>query len=401
MTRTNAVPVGRVLLPVLVGLLGAWGCVRFDTEEEAYCQRNPATCGTPSSDAGTTPPAPVERVSARGQFSLALRSDGSVWAWGQNEKGQLGDADASVHKSPIRVNPLGGVSQVAAGFSHSLALRAGKVWFWGERASGAVQLPPVEVSGLSGITAIAAGNAHSLALDPSKSVWIWGRHGATINGDTPRLVEGLPRIQAIAAGNAHSLALGEDGSVWAWGNNELGQLGVDTPLESDTPVKVAGLPATIEFIAGGGGHSLARDSTGAVWAWGNNNHGQLGDGTIGGKRSTPERVAGVSDITDVAAGYEHSLALTRDNDIQAWGRDSAGQLGNDAEQYNPTSQDRALPVKTYGLTRVTSLSAGYSHSLAILNGGLLFAWGSNQGERLGVGQAGDTIGTPRPVTFLP
>ncbi|NMC00696.1 MAG: hypothetical protein GYA35_10490, partial [Thermoanaerobaculaceae bacterium] len=203
--------------------------------------------------------------------SLALKSDGTVWAWGHNNYGQLGDGTTTD------------------------------------------RLTPVQVQNLTNIVAIAGGSSHSLALKSDGTVWAWGYNnygqlgdGTTTNRLTPIQVQNLTNIVAITGGGSHSLALKSDGTVWAWGYNRYGQLGDGTTTNRYVPIQVQNLTNVIA-IAGGGSHSLALKSDGTVWAWGRNNYGQLGDGTTTA-RNTPVQVQNIANVNSVAAGNSHSFA---------------------------------------------------------------------------------------------
>jgi alpha-tubulin suppressor-like RCC1 family protein len=264
---------------------------------------------------------------------LALPSTGSVLAWGYNNDGELGNGTTTSSTTPVAVSlPVGTtVTAIAAGGVDSLALTStGSVLAWGEavlgNGSNTGSTTPVAVSLPAGttVTAIAAGYDHSLALTSTGSVLAWGDNaagelgnGTTGSGATPVAVS-LPAgttITAIAAGSEHSLALTSTGSVLAWGNNSEGVLGNGTKTNSSTPIAVA-LPAgtTVTAIATGSeySHSLALTSTGSVLAWGNNDYGELGNGTTTSS-TTPVAVtlpAGTT-VTAIAADDFSSLALTR------------------------------------------------------------------------------------------
>ena len=227
---------------------------------------------------------------------------------------------------------------------------------------------PIHLPTLTGITVVSAGAGHSVALKNDGSVWTWGdnRVGELGNGivggvnPTPAQVPGLTGVTAIATFGAHTLALKADGTVWAWGDNHAGQLGHGTVGgNSPVPVQVIGLSAMIHVIAGGI-HSLALGSDGLVRAWGDNNFGQLGDGTFT-TRSTPVFVGGgLSQVSVVAAGGAHSLAMKVDGTAWAWGNNTSGQLGTG----NFTT--RPLPTAISGLTGGLFLAGGGAHSLAIV-----------------------------------
>ncbi|EPX58144.1 BNR repeat domain protein [Cystobacter fuscus DSM 2262] len=393
MKRMSSSTRRQALLLTLAGLITSSGCMDFTQAQEEYCQRHPQICPPPPG--GGPAPSPetgaVSQVSSRGQHTLALRTDGSVWAWGRNDAAQLGDETVVNRSAPTRVAGLSGVQSVASGYFQSLALGGdGSVWAWGLTNSSDIQMTPAKLPELSDIIAISAGTFHSLALQQSGSVWFWGEL-LDQSSDTPVLVEGLSGITTIAAGNSHSLALDKSGVVWAWGDNTLGQLGNGTQDESTTPVKVQGLP-TIKLIAAGGAHSLALDTENRVWTWGSNDEGQLGNGNKGGLRTLPIQVLNLKDVKQLAAGIRHSLALTNDGNVMAWGSDSAGQLGDDL-----SLKEQLSPVETSSLTNVIAISAGHSHSLALLSNGALFAWGSNSYGQLG--GSTPTMPIPLPVMF--
>ncbi len=319
-------------------------------------------------------------------YSLALKSDGTVWAWGNGPFGQIsGDGTPSKTSTPVQVIGLSSVTAIAAGYGHCLALKSdGTVWAWGYNGYGQVGngtlsniSPLVQVMGLGGVTAIAARGYHSMALKSDGTVWAWGLdasgqlgNGTTIDlwFSTPVQVVGLSGVTAIASGSLHSLALKSDGTVWAWGNNGLGQLGNGTITTSyylfDTPAQVVGLSG-VTAIAGGSLHSLALKTDGAVWAWGGNSHGQLGNGMFSDS-GTPVQVIGLSSVRAIAAGWDHSLALKTDGTLQAWGWNFSGQLGNGTFTRDPP-YGISLPAPVIGLSGVMAISGANVHSLALVD----------------------------------
>ena len=188
-----------------------------------------------------TGPTGVVALAAGGEHSLAVQSDGTVLAWGANFSGQLGDGTTDERTSPVAVAGLTDVVALAAGYAHTLALKSddGTVLAWGENFSGQLgdgttngRLTPVPVAGLTDVVAVAAGDSHSLALKSDGSAWAWGANysgqlgDGTTNDQTLAVpVATLTDVVAIAAGESHSLALRSDGSGWAWGANYSGQLG--------------------------------------------------------------------------------------------------------------------------------------------------------------------------------
>ena len=347
----------------------------------------------------------VVAVADGGYHSLALRSDGSVVAWGDNVAGGLGDGTLTNRATPVPVKGVGGagtltgVVAIAGGGYDSLALRSdGSVVAWGDNDSGelgdgtlinrATPVPVKDVGGagtLTGVVAIAASYEESIALRADGTVVAWGNYpgDGTPNRLTPVEVSGvggvgnLSGVVAVAAGYNSSLALRADGTVVAWGDNTYGELGNGTTTKSLTPVQVEGPAGTgtlsgIASLAAGLQDSLALRSDGSVLAWGYNGHGELGDGTTTNS-STPVQVLGIggsgplTGVMAIRGGESHNLALRAGGSVVAWGNNSVGELGNG------TTSSSATPVPVLGigggtaLTAVVALAAGsYSeHSLAI------------------------------------
>ena len=188
-------------------------------------------------------------------------------------------------------------------------------------------------------------------------------------------VAGLADITALAAGDSHALALDASGNVWAWGDDSRGQLGRGSVLSSTVPTLIPGLSNIVQVSASGAGASLAVDQSGNVWAWGNNYHGQLGDGS-GINRSTPVRLTGIEDVQTVSGGDVTSMALKRDGSVWAWG---GGQLGNGP--WLETGQLTPIPVP--GLAGVVEISSAHYHTLARKFDGSVLGWGQAWGSVLG------------------
>ncbi|MHB1421144.1 MAG: RCC1 domain-containing protein, partial [Bacillota bacterium] len=355
------------------------------------------------------------RAGIAGGYShtVAFKSDGSAWAWGNNGYGQLGDNTSANKSIPVQVKGAGGtgtlanVVSAAAGYYHSLALKTdGTVWAWGLNGYGQLgdntttnRLAPVQVSGLTNVVAVAAGNSHSLALKSDGTVWAWGLNSSGQLGDntstqriTPVQVKGqggagfLNGVVAISANGSNSLALKSDGTVWAWGDNYYGQIGDNTTTTRYAPVQVNGLTSVVAVTAGSS-HSLALKSDGTIWAWGNNGNGQLGDNTTT-QRNTPVQVKGLggsgflTGVVAITAGGSHSLALKSDGTVGDWGYNGYGQLGNNstAESHTPV---QALGAGSAPLTSIVEISAGIGHSLAFKADGSAYAWGDASWGQLG------------------
>ncbi len=336
--------------------------------------------------------------------SAALRFDGTVWSWGANNHGQLGDNTLTQRTAPVQVlgrggvGVLSGITAIAVGDTHTLALKSdGTVWAWGDNRFGELgdhtttdRKTPVQVVGpggvgvLSGITAIAANGNHNLALKSDGTVWAWGdnQFGELGNGSggpglistTPVQVLNLSGMTAVAAGFYHSLALKSDGTVWAWGSNGFGELGNGTTsggAANPVPVHVLNLTSVAKIAAGGGGpgqFSFAMKTDGTVWAWGRNAEGELGVNTSTTCSSppvpcstVPVQAPSLTGVTKIAGGGRHALALKPDGTVLAWGFNNDGQLGNGSTCFCGNS----TPTQVLNLSGVSDIGAGDNHSLAL------------------------------------
>ena len=344
-------------------------------------------------------------------FNIALRSDGTVWAWGVNYYGQLGDGSITIGSQdftypPVQVSGLSGVIAIASGYDHSLALKSdGTVWAWGINASGALGNPafatctnqpngvsavPTQVQGLSGVVAIAAGASHSMALKSDGTVWAWGddsfgQLGTQLRTNfdspcslsistSPIQVKGIGGIISIGAGHAHSLAVASDRTVWAWGDNRLGQLGSDfaqtcnAPLYGEpcnpTPMRISGFTG-VKAVAGGYYSSMALKSDGTVWTWGSNGYGELGNGSAfcgNCVNAIPVEVPGVTYVAIAPADGSSDMVVKSDGTVWAWGVNANGQLGNSDSAWTSN-----VPVQVQGLSGAIAIGAGASDGLAVVD----------------------------------
>ena len=320
----------------------------------------------------------VTAVAAGGRHSLALRADGTVVAWGDNELGQLGDGELSQDSAvPVPVSGLSGVKAISAGGNHSLALLAnGTVMAWGANEYGQLgdgttkeSDVPVTVKGLTGVRAVAAGGAHSLALLANGTVMAWGENeygqlgdGVLANSSVPVAVKGLSGVSQIAAGEAFSIALLSRGTIEGWGEDQHGQLANAGAEEPGTPVPVpVGTLTGVSAVAAGRGHALALLGNGTVMAWGAGGFGQLGDGSSPARAETPVPVSSLSGATAIAAGGDDSAALLGSGSIMTWGADRWGTLGDGVAGSGINSN---VPVLVSGLRKAASVSVGGAQMLA-------------------------------------
>jgi alpha-tubulin suppressor-like RCC1 family protein len=382
----------------------------------------------PAAQAATTnlPPWPITQVWGGGRHTMALLSDGSVWTWGSDVSGKLGDNQVTPsytntdHDSflPLRVHGPGNVGYLAsiiaisAGESHNLALKSdGTVWAWGWNGLGQLgngttndAHTPVQVSGLSNVVAISGRGYHCLALKSDGTVWGWGwnssgqlGNGSATNFITlPLQVIGLTNPAAISAGYTISLARMSNGTVRVWGTDRKGEMGQGvTGFYSYQPVQVPGLSNVIS-VSADFQEPEALKTDGTIWMWGWNNLGQLGDGTTT-DTNVPTQVQNLTNMIFVGAtGDRNNCAIGSDRTVWTWGRNYNGQLGIGTMDQDP--HPLPVPVPAFGKAPVIMVQTPDWHSLALESDGTLWGWGANDHGQLGNSTTNDAY-SPTPVLW--
>jgi len=350
-------------------------------------------------------------VSAGDEHTAALKTDGSLWAWGNNKYGQLGIGtyDDRPHSTPVQVGTAKDWAAVSVGGSgfgrgHTLAIKKdGSLWAWGHNEYGLLGIgtrdsgshpTPVQVGTSKDWAAVSTGAGHTLAIKSDGSLWAWGGNGGGQLGlgdfgygtdrYTPVQVGTAKDWAAVTGGDEHTLALKKDGTLWVWGYNGYGQLGLGDHgglynghgTDRYTPVQV-GTAKDWAAVTGGDKHTLALKKDGSLWAWGDNWYGQLGVGTYltHTQHPTPVQVGAAKDWAAVSAGYQRTVALKTDGSLWNW-----GGTGNDYGSRN-------VPILFGSAKDWVVLSAGDGHTLAIKADGNLWAWGNNSSGQLGNGNS--------------
>ena len=357
-------------------------------------------------------------VAAGGNHTCALREGGTVSCWGSNSHGQLGSGEAGAElgtAEPTSVAGIAGAAAIATSENHTCAVvENGTVFCWGNNSSGQLgngrsginrddrsenTAAPATVMGIDDATGIATGWDHTCALMEDSTVSCWGNNsfgqlgdGTNRSASAPVKTADISDATAITAGWDHACALIRTGSIYCWGNNLDGNLGNGTTSSSSVPVRVADI-ADAAAITADGNHTCALTQSGDVYCWGSNSHDQLGDGPLGcgaivtmgcAQRNRtdspiPLQVTISEDATAISAGDSHTCALHEDGTASCWGNNQDGQLGDG-------TTDRSLrPVKAADLSDATAITAGRSHTCALRESSTITCWGNNQNEQLGDG----------------
>jgi alpha-tubulin suppressor-like RCC1 family protein len=368
-----------------------------------------------------SPGVPVRTASSGfGDFFVAINGDGSVISWGDNSAGQLGINSTSPSNSytPFTVHATWPVSKpmaVLRGQHNTAALKSdGTVWAWGYGANGQMgngttttSYAPVQAS-VSGITTLSGGGDygdHVMALTYNGQVYAWGRNDSGQTGDgttttprsTPGFVSGSNGWRGVAAGDYHSLAIDSNGYVKSWGGNAYGQLGDGTTTTQTSPVLVPSSSlANVLQVAAGTYYSAALRADGTVWTWGNGGYGQLGNNTTTASQLTPVQVSSLTGVIQICAGSYHMLALKSDGTVVAWGLNGSYQLGDASTTTHTTYVSVVGEGLITTLTNIRSLGAGRYSSFAVTGSGGVRSWGDDSNGMLGDGGSANVT---RPTAF--
>ncbi|MFZ4797881.1 MAG: cadherin-like beta sandwich domain-containing protein [Bacteroidia bacterium] len=340
------------------------------------------------------------KISAGNGHTLGIKGNGSLWAWGNNFSGQLGNGTTNSELSPIQVGTANNWTKISAGLYYTMAIKQdGTLWAWGNNGSGqlgdgttALKTSPTQIGTATNWASVSAGSNHTLAIKTDGTLWAWGNNGNGRLGNgnstpqtSPIQIGSENTWQSVETGDEYSVAIKTTGTLWAWGYNGSGQLGTGSNTSVNVPTQV-GSVTTWRSLSAFGSHVVAVRTNGTLWAWGENNLGQLGDGTNTSKNS-PTQIGVAVDWDMVSAGNTHSAATKTNGNLWAWGANFEGQIGNN------TFNNSNVPVSiTTGITTgITNVFAGTAHTLAINAVGILSTWGWNPDGQLGNGTTNSAI----------
>ncbi len=394
----------RRVLGALAGCVAGFvvliGCTPPGTADPS----GPGGSSTTTTTTTTTTPPTVVSSALNFDHSCALLSTGSIRCYGENDRGQLGNGTTTRSLTAVDVQSAATFSSIGeAQGKWSCALTAtGTAQCWGYNAYGQLgdgtttdRSTPVAVNGLGGVTEIATGNTHACALLADATLRCWGDSyfgelgaGNVVGTQlSPIPVVGLTDVTGVEVGNLRTCATVESGALHCWGSNTNGGLGDGTTVQRNTPVQVLGVQNAVDVELGSGGHTCVVELGGTVKCWGSNNFGAIGLGSAPNSL-TPVVVEPLAGAIDVAAGYAHTCGLFGDGTVSCIGMNTDGQLGDG------TTTSRRTFATVPGLTGVLRIDAS-SYNTCADTATERFCWGRN-----GSGQVGDTTTAPRPTPTL-
>jgi alpha-tubulin suppressor-like RCC1 family protein len=354
----------------------------------------------------------TKRGIATGAYhTCSVTNDGGVSCWGKNEEGQLGDGTVTDRHLPAPVAGLpSGVALVSLSYAHGCAvLVSGAVKCWGRNDEGQLgdgttqdRWTPGDVRGLPPVVSVAVGKNHACALSGGGAVYCWGRNeqgqlgvGSTFDKSlTPVAVPSLASgVVSLVAGKNYTCAL-LPGEVRCWGRNGEGQLGNGGEAGSSVPVPVVGLSRDVRAIGATGDFICALTGSESVKCWGENDHGQVGDGSTVNRRVPVAVQKPGKNLIAVAVGANHACTLSKTSAVRCWGRNDHGQLGDG------TTRESHVPVAVRNLgSGVATISAGASGHFvcALTRDGIVKCWGRNTYGQLG---NGTTIDSSMPTSIM-
>ena len=351
----------------MAGRLWAWGTNYNGKLGDNSITRKSSPVQTAAFGSNWLKPASSSATNTR--FSAAIKDDGTLWTWGYNLNGQLGDNTGLSKSSPVQTI-AGGTdwTEVSCGYSFTSAVKKdGTLWLWGRNLFGQLgdntiihRSSPIQtIAGGTNWASTSAAIDYVAAIKTDGTLWMWGRNYWGNLGDGTRVDKSSP-VQTAALGNNWSqvscgqravAAVKTDGTIWSWGDNGYGQLGDDSSTAKSSPVQVIGGTNWSSVSASSMGN-LAIKKDGTLWGWGRNNSGELADNTAVQKSSPVQIVGGGTNWTRVCAGYYHAVATKSNGTLWSWGRGTLGQLGNNA------LTGRSSPVQTV----MTSASWSYVYA---------------------------------------
>ena len=319
-----------------------------------------------------------------------------LWTCGYNQYGGLGD-NTTINRSSLVQTIAGGTNwkQVACGSVHTTAIKTdGTLWVWGFNQYGGLgdntvvsKSSPVQtITGGTNWKQVDCSRFFTAAIKTDGTLWTWGINQYGQLGDNTIVFKSSPvqtiaggtNWKQVACGQFHTTAIKTDGTLWTWGSDQYGQLGDSTIVSKSSPVQTIAGGTNWKQVSCGYDHTAAIKTDGTLWTWGYNNYGQLGDNTIAYKSSPVQTIAGGTKWKQVACGSYHTAAIKTDGTLWLWGYDNSGQLGD-----NTRTNKSSLVQTIAGGTNWKQVACGSVHTTAIKTDGTLWSWGFNNSGQLG------------------
>ncbi|MBI4712698.1 MAG: fibronectin type III domain-containing protein [Planctomycetes bacterium] len=346
------------------------------------------------------------QITVGGAHTVALMANGTLRSWGDNSVGQLGLGDSGAGTNrlwPVQIGLDTDWAEVTAGDAHTVAINNdGTLWAWGDNEFGQLgtgtsgwgtnRKSPYRIDYDTDWIQVTAGEFHNIARKSGGTLWSWGYNfngqlglGDILDRSYISKIGSDSDWTSVRAGGSHTVALKADGTLWAWGDNSSGQLGLGDIAERYLPVQEVLTETDWAQVAAGGAHTIGRKLDGTLWAWGDNESGQLGlgDSGAGTNRLSPTPVGADTDWVDIVAGGLHTVAIKSDGTLYGWGDNSKGQLGLG------DTANRTTPTKIGTATYLSAAAGGWFTVAILKTNGTLWTWGDNSTGQLGLGDTTD------------
>jgi alpha-tubulin suppressor-like RCC1 family protein len=332
--------------------------------------------------------------------TIAISTDGTLWGFGQNNYGQLGDGTYIDKASFVQIGTDSNWDKISSGYGFTIALKTdGTLWAWGLNSYNQLgdgtnvnKNYPIQIGTDTDWETISSGYYHTLVTKTDKTLWGFGYNtfGQIGFGNTSVITEPTQigtdsNWESISSGNFHNLAIKSNKSLWAWGINDFGELGDGTSVDKNSPIQIGSSLDWEKISCGSDYFSLGIKTDGTLWSWGSNHYGQLGDGTLVNK-NVPQQIGNETNWRDIFGGIRDSHAIKTDGTLWSWGSNEYGQLGNGSN----VNENVPLQIGADLWLRIVS----YGHSLVLKNDGSLWSYGANF-----YGEIGDGTTTHRSTPF--